>query len=117
MEVPILTLSYLKRKSKRGLLYLPEVELRRNPTAHKPDLEIDICCIQDGQIVLGECKKNQITRKAIDKLNNFSLGLVRNPDRLIFASMSKKTPKGIKEYVEKSLSLSQDFLMEPDLVD
>jgi hypothetical protein len=31
--------------------------------------------------------------------------------------MSKKTPKGIKEYVEKSLSLSQDFLMEPDLVD
>jgi hypothetical protein len=116
MHVPLLTLAYLKKKSKRSFLYLPEIELRKDPDAKKLDCEIDICCIQDGRILLGECKNPPITKMAIDRLSEFSGKLLRPPDRLVFASFSGQTSPDIQAYAKKTLAPGYIFLNESDLV-
>ncbi|WP_409291133.1 hypothetical protein [Peribacillus sp. SCS-37] len=55
--VPILSLNRLKSKSKKSFNYIPEVEIRKDKSSLKPIMEIDICCVVDGNIVIGECKK------------------------------------------------------------
>jgi hypothetical protein len=116
MFVPLLTLSYLKQKSKRSFLYVPELELRKIPNTPKPDREVDICSIQDGQIVLGECTKPAITKTLIDKLNRFSGSLLRSPDLLVFASLTKQISPEIEEYAEGALSYPFRILNESDLI-
>ncbi|MGE7907526.1 hypothetical protein ACQKNS_24460 [Peribacillus sp. NPDC094092] len=54
--VPILTLAKLKRLSTTSFDYIPEIELRQDKQSSKPDMEIDICCVVDGDIIIGECK-------------------------------------------------------------
>jgi hypothetical protein len=115
MFVPLLTLSYLKRKSKRSFLYVPEIELRKFPNTPKPDREVDICCIQDGRIVLGECKKTPITKSLIDKLNQLSGGLLKSPDLLVFGSLTRQISSEIKDYAGKALSYPFTILDESDL--
>jgi hypothetical protein len=115
MFVPLLTLSYLKQKSKRSFLYVPELELRKTLDAFKPNCEIDICCFQDGRIMLGECRKPAITKNLIDKLNRFSGSLLRSPDLLVFASLTKKISSEIVEYAKGTLSYPFTILDESDL--
>jgi hypothetical protein len=57
MTVPILTLSYLKSRSISSFLYCPELDVRTNAIARKPDLELDLCCICDGSMVIGQATK------------------------------------------------------------
>ena len=116
MFVPLLTLSYLKRKSKRSFLYVPELELRRTPSTPKPDCEVDICCIQDGRIVLGECKITSITKKIINKSNKFSGSLLRTPDLLVFASLGAHLSPETEEYAKKTLSYPFKILKDSDLI-
>ncbi len=116
MFVPLLTLSYLKRESKRSFLYVPELELRKMPNSSKPDLEIDICCIQDGRVILGECRKPPITREIIDKLNGFSQSLLKSPDLLVFASLTRQVSSEIEEYADQTLPYPFRILNESDLI-
>ena len=55
--IPILTLATLKNSAEIRFEYIPEIEIRQDEDSPKPDLEIDICCVVDGQIIIGECKK------------------------------------------------------------
>ena len=56
MVVPISTLFKLN-KEHADILWIPEIELRSQGRSSKPDAEIDICCVCDGKIVIGECRK------------------------------------------------------------
>jgi hypothetical protein len=53
MQVPLLALDFLRRKSK-SFLYSDELELWESGS--KPLMEIDICCICDGVLMIGEAK-------------------------------------------------------------
>ncbi|MGG3562739.1 hypothetical protein ABES03_14185 [Neobacillus rhizosphaerae] len=55
--VPILTLAKLKKSANTSFSYIPEIEIRVDEKSSKPHMEIDICCVVDGDIVIGECKK------------------------------------------------------------
>lgn len=57
MEVPILTLNKLKNESKDSFLYVNQIKLKKISEPDKDFMEIDICCISDGKIMIGECKK------------------------------------------------------------
>jgi len=57
MIVPILTLNKLKSLSKESFLFANEIEIRKDKHSEKPDIELDIFCILDGKIIIGECKK------------------------------------------------------------
>lgn len=68
MIVPILTLYKLMSNSKESFLYIPELEVISGDSKQ----ELDICCIVDGEIIIGECKKpNELTNKEIKKYKNF----------------------------------------------
>jgi hypothetical protein len=56
-HVPLLTLNKLSISSKESFLFRPE--LRITPKgSDEAYLEIDICCIMDGRLCIGEAKSN-----------------------------------------------------------
>lgn len=54
-DVPLLTLDLLRRRSKESFLYCPELRIRPESTK-KAFIEIDICCVTDGRLCIGEAK-------------------------------------------------------------
>ena len=56
-DVPLLTLDYLRRQSKESFLYSPELRIRPEGS-QKAFMEIDICCVSNGRICIGEAKSN-----------------------------------------------------------
>ena len=60
MYVTVLTLNKLQNNCKRSFIYIPEIELFiKENQKKKQKKEIDICCLCDGKIILGECKKSE----------------------------------------------------------
>lgn len=57
MHVPLLTLDYLRRKNPR-FAYVDEIELWK-PGADRPFIEIDLCCICEGTLTIGEAKTTE----------------------------------------------------------
>jgi len=66
-DIPLLTLDYLRRISDESFLYCPELEIRPtgSPKSYK---EIDICCVSNGRLCIGEAKSNDSI--ASDKAND-----------------------------------------------
>jgi hypothetical protein len=56
-HVPLLTLDFIRRQSKESFLFSPELRIRPEGS-DKAFMEIDICCISDGRICIGEAKSN-----------------------------------------------------------
>jgi len=56
-HVPLLTLNKLRISSKESFLFRPEIRLTKEG-ADAPYLEIDICCVVDGKLCIGEAKSN-----------------------------------------------------------
>lgn len=55
--VPILTLNALRKKCKESFLFCPELQIwPQGPP--KGSMELDICCILDGRLCVGEAKSN-----------------------------------------------------------
>jgi len=55
--VPILTLGALREKCKESFLFCPELRIKV-PGDKKHFMELDICCIADGELCIGEAKSN-----------------------------------------------------------
>jgi hypothetical protein len=80
MDVPLLALDYLRR-SANSFLFTDELELRRRNDT-RPFIEIDICCICDGVLVVGEAKATsriegggKRERRSLAKYKDAALGL------------------------------------------
>ena len=58
MKCPLLTLNYLKKLSESCFIFSPELELY-SKSDNKKEIEIDIICISDGELLIGETKKNR----------------------------------------------------------
>jgi hypothetical protein len=56
MQVPLLTLDVLQRSSQESFLFVHELEYREKEEA--PPREIDLNCITDGLLTIGEAKKD-----------------------------------------------------------
>jgi hypothetical protein len=56
---PILTLAALKRGAKESFLFCPELRITPQHES-KHFMELDICCITDGKLCIGEAKSNGI---------------------------------------------------------
>lgn len=80
MHVPILALDYLRRKSS-AFSYVDELEIWK-PGLSKPFIEIDLCCICDGILTIGEAKTTERIegggkreRRSLQKYREAALGL------------------------------------------
>jgi hypothetical protein len=63
MQVPLLALSYLKRKSLHVFEWLPDSNLYVNADGKGPLGNIDILCLCDGKFYIGEAKSNNEIKK------------------------------------------------------
>lgn len=60
MYVTVLTLNKLQKNSERSFIYIPEIVLVEKENKERlQKMEIDICCLCDGEIIIGECKKTE----------------------------------------------------------
>lgn len=114
--LPLLTLTHLKTKAKSSFLYVPELEIRKNASSSSPDREVDISCIVDGRIILGECRKGGIDKKIINKLNEFSSRLLKSPDLLVFATLSNEVSDEIVTHTKSTVTIPFSILKASDLV-
>lgn len=101
MHVPLLTLYKLKLGSK-SFLYVHELELKKDESQENPDIEIDICCIPDGQIVIGESKIDSMKQKDISKLLSFLGEFLRQPDKVVFSTFKQKLSPNIERMINES---------------
>lgn len=56
-DVPLLTIDALRRQSPNSFIYSPELKIWPEADPDKK-LEIDICCIMDNRMIIGEAKSN-----------------------------------------------------------
>lgn len=115
MSVPIMTLFQLKKKSKESFLFSHEISLWKiDPSNGKPDLEIDLNCIVDGKIVIGESKVDTVTLSEINKYSSFIKTLKKHPDRVVFStfndSWSEKVKEGIDKIDKSEIIFNRDLL-------
>ncbi|MBI4100704.1 hypothetical protein HY439_03125 [Candidatus Microgenomates bacterium] len=102
MTVPLLTLYFLKRKSPESFLYVPELGLwKDNVEKNRPDLEIDINCIADGKIIVGEAKTNNISKEDINIYAAFVKLLKKYPDEVVFSTLNNDWSSDIKSEIQK----------------
>lgn len=108
MIVPILTLHKLKELSKESFLYTNEIEIRKKENPEDQYREIDICCISDGKIMIGECKRhNKLKDKEIQKYKDIYEEIGAN--KIIFSTFDKKgwskgTLKKLKEILGEKIN-------------
>lgn len=108
------TLYKLKSISQDSLIFIPEVEFRKDPKSEKPNFEIDIAAVMDGRIYLGEAKKDADasdlhSKLSIRHIDQFlKIGERVSISGLVFSSWSSKWPQGVKERLE-SLSAESNY--------
>lgn len=89
MEVPLLALAHLKRTSKRYFEWIPEVDVYWYEGGKEINRNIDIVCINDGKLFLGEAK-------SVDKIEKNLFKFYRDlsermlPDGIVFATSRAK---------------------------
>ncbi|MEI7653481.1 MAG: hypothetical protein WCJ70_04395 [bacterium] len=106
MHVPLLTLYSLKKESRSrnpSFLYIPEVVLIKG----QYKIELDICCIADGRIVIGEAKKETATAAVVDKYANFAKELKKYPDEVIFSTFADDWSEEAKQKISTSIARSR----------
>jgi len=104
MKVPVLTLRSLRAKARKSFIYLPEVILtsQDNPNIKS---ELDILCIQDGQLIIGESKKDNAIE--IKQLNAYHDLVNKLNATFVFSSLSADLSEVIKKIS------ARDWFKEP----
>ena len=99
MQVPLLSLDYLRRKSKYHFEWVPDSDvywLESNKEHHK---NIDLLCLCDGKLFIGEAKSN-------DEIEpgqfSFYEGLCKHVtvDGVIFATSNSQWGRGTRQRIE-----------------
>lgn len=110
MHVPLLTLYRLKKNSK-SFLYIPESDVIKGDDK----IELDVCCIVDGRIIIGEAKKDAIRQRDITKYSDIAKTLKRYPDEVIFSTFAEDWSEPVKAYIQQNVKNSS-ILVRKDLV-
>jgi len=96
----ILALGALHREASNFFDFVPPIDIYKKK---KRLTDLDICCIIDGQFVIGEVKANQklLNPKDCDKMIEISKAI--RPDKVVFCSMDRKKDltKNTKDKVDK----------------
>lgn len=104
----IRTLVSMQRRSLNSFSYNPQLNLYDNQHTNKPCAEIDIICLADGQLVIGEAKhsspaffdKNSKGSNSLDSLVEVSKAIL--PDKIILTCYKDHNTKleKAKKYLE-----------------
>jgi len=108
-KVPILATNHL-RKMAKIFDFCPELELR-NISTHDQFLELDICCIQDGKLSIGEAKTTDYLANSKREENAlltkyFELSEKIGVSQVIFATASKNWQENTQRRILSRFSSS-----------
>jgi hypothetical protein len=104
----------LQGESLSSFEYVPEIELVDFPEPGKKR-ELDIACIADGRIIIGEGKTEALRQRDVEKFEVLQKRLGKRPDEVVFAT-SLRTVSA--EFRARALNvLGSRILMFPALYD
>ena len=108
MAVPVQTLDHLRKKAKRAFDFSPEIEVWATG-AQRPTMEVDICCLMDGSLIIGEAKTADVLDKSrkgertiISKYQQAASDL--GASAVVFATISPTWDPGTIQEITKSFS-------------
>ena len=81
----VLALDHLRARSKNSFDYLPEIDILNFPNQGEKH-EIDIACLVDGLIMIGECKTTALRPRDVGKYEKLAGTLGKRPDEIVFAT-------------------------------
>jgi hypothetical protein len=94
-HLTVQVLHKLKSQSKQAFHYVPEIELQDFPAPGKKR-ELDIACISDGRIIIGEGKTEALRPKDAEKFETLLKRLGKRPDRIVFATSLSSVTREFK---------------------
>lgn len=104
--VPLtLTLGQIKRHDYSCFVYVPSINIYKNRKDSLPITDLDICCISEGQFIIGEVKNRakKISEKNIKYLKEVAIQV--RADKIIFSALDKPS----KQLLEKINNLNDDL--------
>jgi hypothetical protein len=113
MKVPLLTLNYLKSLSESSFIFSPELELTHKINK-KEHFEIDISCVIDGELYIGEAKK---TEEIPEKLNIYNTVCNELNARFVLSTLAENWGSAnIKRIEECSWNKAPLFLTHKEIM-
>jgi hypothetical protein len=120
--VTLLALDYLKRKAKESFLYTPDMELTKHG-ATDVIMELDILCIPDGVMSIGEAKKEDrlgsSKREEIETVQRYNrLAEQIGAESLVFATFADSWSDRTQAYIADNV-IERDVILltRSELVD
>lgn len=92
----IRTLSFLENSSKKSFEFSPQINIYDDPHSNKPCAEIDIICLSDGELIIGESKHNSQYFTADKNRSLKSLVEIAktiHPDKIVLSSYEDQNEK------------------------
>lgn len=118
-HITLLALRHIKGNS-RNFQYLPEMELHELSDNGKK-FEIDIACVKDGYIYLGEAKNRQLTLNDLGRKGDLTKYLrlysemQPKPHRIVFATNYGVVPSVVRARLKSSLGTDTLYILRKDL--
>lgn len=118
-HITLLALRHIKGDSK-NFQYLPEMELHEL-TDNGKKFEIDIACVKDGYIYLGEAKNRQLATTDLSRNGDLRKYLrlygetQPKPHRIVFASNYGMVPSSVRTQLKASLGTDTMYILRKDL--
>jgi len=108
MAVPILALDHFRKRAKRAFDFSPELEILRT-AGNKPALEVDVCCLMDGSLIVGEAKTAPILAKVrkeerIMIANYRELAADIGASTVVFATIAPSWDTITRQEIDKAFS-------------
>lgn len=116
-HVPLLALNAMKEQS-GSFIHTPELELRRDPSTSTPDMEIDVCAISNGRVVIGEATTG--TNKTQDDLDRYlRIAEEVGAKQVVFATLDEEWSDDYRAYGDTKFSetrVNLRFMTREDLL-
>jgi hypothetical protein len=100
MQVPLLTLRYLQRQSQHYFEWVPDSNVYESANQNKPSGNIDVLCLSDGRLYIGEAKSND--RIEVEQLSFYEDVCKRVAvDGIVFATSMPHWSRGTLDHIER----------------
>ncbi|MDF0593275.1 hypothetical protein P0O24_06730 [Methanotrichaceae archaeon M04Ac] len=100
MDIPLLALNYLRKMARHDFEWIPDSDVYWTNDEEENNRNIDILCILDGKLFIGEAKSND---EIPDNQFSFYDDLCKSfePDGIVFATSKSEWKQGTKNRIEK----------------
>jgi len=114
-HVTLLALDHLRRKAEESFLYTTDIELTKYGAANAT-VELDILCVRDGVMMIGEAKKEDRLgkgkRQEIETIEGYDRVADQiGADALVFATFAEKWSEHTEKYIRNNVSNRELILL------